>query len=366
MLAGIATALLRPDRFDDFRTVLTWSRSWLTGQLLYAAGPTDTVDYPPWAIAIFTPLTLIPDAGLNLAWAGLHVILAPLLPYLTLRALFPDAPPRYAIVPMLMFLLWDGVWTTLQFSHVTMIAALLAMIYSERRPWLSGALLGLALTKPNISGPFLLWILLMRRYRTAAVAGATVLAGLATFSIGVHRDPGAVLAAYFGDLRILYAGINPAVGMTGLRWFFEALVPVPAATAIMGMVGVGLAAFLWITGSAERRVTGILRCSAPTLACLSTLLLLFNFTNNMMILILPAVVLLLYVDDPATYTLRRGALIVLQLLLMLQPTLHAYRVLAAGSVLLAAVEQINRLIVLGLFVSIAAIFSRQLRSAPAT
>ena len=53
----------------------------------------------------------------------------------------------------------------------------------------------------------------------------------------------------------------------------------------------------------------------------------------------------------------------LQFLLMVQPTLHAYLVLAKGGLLLTGAEQINRLIVLALFVSMVALFSRGLRAA---
>jgi hypothetical protein len=81
-------------------------------------------------------------------------------------------------VPTLFYLCWAAPRTLLQFSLLSMTLACAATLIVDSRWLLSGALLGLALFKPHIAGPFALWMLVTGRIRSFVFAGTVVALGL--------------------------------------------------------------------------------------------------------------------------------------------------------------------------------------------
>src|SRR5689334_17483781 len=74
LAAGVANAL-REGQSQDLRLVVNWAELWLVDSVnpYSSAG----ADYPPNALVLFSPLTLVPDDALAQCWALLCVVVAP-------------------------------------------------------------------------------------------------------------------------------------------------------------------------------------------------------------------------------------------------------------------------------------------------
>ena len=136
-----------PERQTDLETLGRWGREWLAGVNIYA---TETPDYPPHAIVVFSPIGLLSPGVAVRIWAALNLGLAVLAPYLAVRIARPDARPAAMTLPVLMCLSWGGFRTLLQFSLLTLVRSARDDL-SDRRRALSGLSLGLALMKPQMN-----------------------------------------------------------------------------------------------------------------------------------------------------------------------------------------------------------------------
>lgn len=315
--AGVVIAS-RPERQADLDTIREWSRAWLTaGSNVYESRP-DLPEYPPNAIVMLSPLAVIPDAGAVPLWGAINLLLAGAAAWLAMRTMRPSMTPGAAALPIAMCLCWGGFRTLLQFSLLPFTLGLLAMSAARRRPAAGGALLGLALMKPTVAFPFVLWALLTRRWRVAIVGVAVAAAACVVFCLRARVDPFRLVERYAGILHTFYLGDALLVGLSDLRPLITAI-GAPAASsvdAIAVSASLALLAVVIAVGLAERGRGEVPLASAPPLAAVWVLLTFYTLTYGF-ILLLPAAALFLFATDAATRSLRRSAFWLLQLAMMI-------------------------------------------------
>ncbi len=209
---GITNAL-RPRQSQDVKTVAEWSELWLWNSNPYAFA---NADYPPNALVSLAPLALVPESMLAVIWVGLSLVMAGVAVWLTIRQLFPWTPVYGAAVPAVLFFSWGGLRIGLgvgQFQLLALALGLAAVAASNRRPGLSGLLLGLAFLKPHLAAAFFLWAVLTGRVRVMVVAVLVVLAGVLAFSVRLGQSPVEVTGAYLSVLSSELGGPRMAAGI---------------------------------------------------------------------------------------------------------------------------------------------------------
>jgi hypothetical protein len=311
--AGLFIAA-QPGRDSDLLTVRDWVASWLaSGTDLYR----DQIShYPPNAFLTFAPLAFVSASHVTLAWALLNVAMAVLATYLAVRTVRADISPRDAALPMAMFLCWGGFRSLLQFSLFSVWWGLMAIILSRRRPVWSGLSLALALAKPHIGVPFVLWMLFTRHLRALGVAAAAVTIGCAAYCLRAQANPVQVVTSYVETLRGRYMGDGAMTGLAQLRPLITATITGGrAADALATAIAVVLLGFVCWLGFAEARRGHDQLYSAPALAGVWSLLTFYHLTYGF-ILLLPAAALLLLDVDEDRAVFRRRTFWILQLGLM--------------------------------------------------
>ena len=195
--------------------------------------------YPPVVLATYGGASAIIDPRVVsliamvvvLAWFGVHAL--------------KRVPESDVASAMFLLVAGSAVWPVVFFVSWTepLSLALLVLAFATwRRPFLSGAILGLALASKQyfvFLGPFVLFLPgRSRPIRTAA----TVLATTCTVVIGLIPDSGAFVAATFGNLADI--GFRPdSQSLSGVLAEFDLrfLLPSPAWIGI-GLVGAYLIA----------------------------------------------------------------------------------------------------------------------------
>ena len=169
-LAAAVVITSWPERQADLDTIQRWSGNWLLrGDDIYATD-WDYPDYPPHAIVLLSPLGVMSLEWAVRAWSLINLALVFVAPYLALRHVRPDLSASEAALPVLMFVCWSGSRTLLQFSLLALTFGLASTVLADRRPVWSGVCLGLALMKPQIAAPFLVWAVIARRWNVVSVA----------------------------------------------------------------------------------------------------------------------------------------------------------------------------------------------------
>jgi hypothetical protein len=309
-----------PDRQADLDSMRRWGRAWIVdGANIYQAEG-EAPDYPPHAIVVLSPLGLFAPTRAVAAWAAFNLVLAVLSVYLTVHIALPRSvgcAPASVALPMLMFLCWGGFRTLLQFSLLTLTCGLASIVVADRRPAWSGIFLGLALMKPQVAAPFVLWALFTRRWRAVAVATSVVVVGFLLYCLRAAADPLGVVTGYLAILRLLYAG--DAIGFIGLAQLRPLVALAVSRTAVVNAVAGGIAlvllAGICALGFAEGRRRPSLMYSAPALAGIWSLLTFYHLTYGFLLL-LPTAALLLSQEEPEGRAVRTRIFWLLQVALM--------------------------------------------------
>ena len=348
MAAGVALALRDPRRASDLWTMVEWCRAWLIeGRSLYSGADAFT-DYPPNAIVLLSPLTLLPQRWVVPMWTAGALLLTPVLPWLVMRCAAPAQRGLLALtVPTLLYLCWAAPRTLLQFSLLSMTLACAATLIVDSRWLLSGALLGLALFKPHIAGPFALWMLVTGRIRSFVVAGAVVVLGFAVFDVRASESPLTTAIGWGSVLGRAYGGADGLVGHTSLRaWALGAIEDPARADAIW--IALSVVLLVALCGLAMRDRSRDLDdggMAIPAMFCLWSLLTIYHNGNNM-ILMLPAFAFLWFRDARNASPWRWLGILVLQASLAFDVPI---RLSAEASSLgwgRIAIEQFDRCVVL--------------------
>lgn len=350
-----------PDRASDLENVERWGKQWLiAGEDPYA--PADvTTSYPPHGIVALSPLGVLPARLVAPAWAVLNVGFAVLAPWLAIRAIRPTATLSECALPVAMFLCWGGVRTLLQFSMMTLTLSMMAMVLADTRPRWGGVCLGLALIKPQIGVPVLLWAIFTRRRRLVTVAAAVVVAGYVLFCLRAGVAPVRVATRYGEILEQLYLGDALVIGLANVRQLVAlAVSSADTVDAISITIALTLLLAICVVGFREGARNERVMYSAPALAGVWSLLTFYHLTYGFVVL-LPTAMLLIYVSDPATAAVRRAIFSVLQLTLMVDapgvwrrfgPSLNA------PAIVNAIVPHLDRFLMMVIFVSVVTLYLR--------
>lgn len=219
LLAAVSVSVaiwlsLQPARLTDLHRVAAWVTEWTHGAPVYGVG--SDVDYPPWAIVIFSPLAAIPSAWLPVVWVSINLCALAAIA----RRLVPDGGVVFFLV------LAAGAMRTLnQFSLVLVAFALAG---SASSGVMRGLWLGLSLAKPQIGLVFWLQAVWRRQWRLAAEAALVPLVCTIAFSVVAHMPIREVLPAYLRAIALQYG--SGLAGQTEITLWLRALVPaVPAA-----------------------------------------------------------------------------------------------------------------------------------------
>jgi len=365
-LAGGVVIASWPERQSDLNTMRRWGGTWLTAGVNIYGVEGEAVDYPPNAIAMLSLLVSVAPNWLVPIWATLNLVLAPVSVYLAVRAVRPRDPLAAIVPPMLMFLCWGGFRTLLQFTLLTLTLGFAAQVLAKRHPTWSGICLGLALMKPQVAAPFVLWTLFTRRLRVLTIAVLIVAAGFACYCFRTWANPVDVVSQYVKILTFTYA--NDASGLVGLsqmRPLIELAVSNQATVnAVAGAIALTMLAGICTLGYFEGRQHRRLLYSAPALAGIWSLLTFYHLTYGFL-LVLPTATLLLWAEDPGGATIvRRRIFWLLQAGLMFDlPGLWRWfgpslPVPASAGLLLTHADQ---LLMIGLFASMTALSLGSLR-----
>lgn len=315
-LAAAVAITSWPERQVDLDTIQRWGGNWLLrGDDIYATD-WDYPDYPPHAIALLSPLGMLSLAWAVQAWSVINLALLLVAPYLALRHLRRDLSASEAALPMLMFLCWSGSRTLLQFSLLALTFGLASVVLADRRPLWSGVFLGLALMKPQIAAPFLVWAVLARRWTSVAMAFGVVVAGFGVYCARATAHPIDVIVNYASSLQHLYTGQALMLGLAQLRPAFKIVASAPSAVDAMSLAAAALllgvmCAVAWT----ERRLDDRITLAAPPMVALWSLLTFYHLTYGFLIL-LPLAARLLYAEITGTRAFRRRLFWSLQLGLM--------------------------------------------------
>ena len=182
-----------PDRID-LDVYRIGARAWLRGASLYGhlpptpAGPRLPFTYPPIAAMALAPLALVPAtvAGTVLTLVTIALAAAVLRLFLLRLSLSPAA--TVWLLPAALFL--EPVRSTLSFGQVNVI--LMAMVafdcLADTPSWPRGVLTGLAAAVKLTPAAFVLFFLLRRDYRAAAIAGLSFAAATGLGFAAAGRD----------------------------------------------------------------------------------------------------------------------------------------------------------------------------------
>jgi hypothetical protein len=344
-----------PQRAYDLESIRQWGRAWLVDGLNVFQPADSIADYPPNAIVLLSPLSLLPDSVALPLWAAVNLVLVLLAPYLAARFYRPSARFRIIVLPILMFLCWGGNRTLLQFTLLALTLAMAALFLADRRPLTSGVCLGLALMKPQVAVPVLLWTLFTRRWRTAGAAAGIVALAFAVFCIRAHAVPIEVITRWMQILAVYHTDGSVLVGLSELRPLLMALVHnAPAVDRLNAAIAIGLFAGICVAGFRETRVrTGLLYAAPPLAACWA-LLVVRHLTYGFVILL--PVLMVLTLSDSERSRLRIAMFWLLQLGLTLDIPGLARRAGMEGTPLFNAVLiHADRVLLIVLFAGLVAL-----------
>jgi hypothetical protein len=342
-----------PDRQSDLDAVQRSGQEWLVhGANIYESAE-GAIDYPPHAILILSPLALVPPTTAFAMWSIANLALAILAVYLCVRTAAGNAALSTLLAPMAMCLCWGGFRTLLQFTLLSLTCAVASMRTAGSRPVWSGVLLGLALMKPQVALPFVLWSLFTRRWRTVSIAAAAVALGVGLYCLRAQRNPLHVVVGYLAALRGLYTGPDSLSGLSEMRPLIA--LAVADSTIVDGLAATCAGALLLAVcalASREARSRPTIMISLPALAAVWSLLAFRHLTYGF-ILLLPVTAMLLWLKDEATEVNRIRIMWWLQAALMVDlPMLGRWLEPFVPSNLGTVLSHADRLLALALFVAL--------------
>ena len=348
LAAGVVVSS-QEHRLYDLESMMRWGRYWLVdGTNVYEPGVWSAPDYPPNAIVLLSPLALLPALVAQPLWILMNIAMAFVAPYAAARFFRPHDPSRVIALPVLMFLSWGGARTLTQFTLVSLMCSIIAMRAASGGQIAAGAWLGLALMKPHVAAPVLLWSVFTRRWRIAVTALLVTGGLIGVFCVRSGSHPFQVGARYVEILRTYHTGDAILAGISELRPLVKLAADASNVDAIAGSIALALIAAISVAGFLEGAVrTRVLYAAPPLVACW-VLLTFYHLTYGFVIL-LPVMMLLALNDSPPT-RLRKTLFWVLQLGMMFDIPGASRRIGLAGTALVTHfLVHADRVLILGLF-----------------
>ena len=289
----------------DFQTMHGWTADWLWHGINLYAGESYT-DYPPDAIVTLAPIALLPLTPSAWLWALTNIALAIAAPIIAAKAVREDARAADIALLTLTFLAWSATRSLLQYSLLTLVFGLLAWRLADRRPWVAGVLLGLAVMKPQSALPFCLWVVFTGRWRLVLPSVLTVAVLWLAYCARVGAAPLAVAADYVAIMREMYAGPYQQVGHSE----FARLAPAGSADlwrmlTALGTFGLIATTVLQYLLRVPQGKEGHRRFPALPGMVAAAVLITFRHLSYAFVALLPAVAWLLLDDEPESQPARR-------------------------------------------------------------
>lgn len=224
LYAGVLIAM-RADQSQDLGLVLSWSRQALGGVSPYH-GPTSDADYPPHALLIAAPLSLVAPPQAAALWAVLQCAFLVFVAVSSVRIWPRPSPLNYALIVSCV-LMWNSVRVGLGNGQLTALAMTFGMIAVQldpRRVVTTGVLVGAACMKPHVGVAFVVWLLLRRKFKEVTVAALTV--GIATILVSawMRESPIVVVSDFMSVLVRMFDGPVATEGNVELRPLIRYLV----------------------------------------------------------------------------------------------------------------------------------------------
>ena len=313
--AGVLIAL-RVQQSPDVTTVTQWCRTWIQGVNPYPGSMLRT-NYPPYALALLSPLALVPPQLLKGLWAITSVGLAVAAGYLGLRITGANRLTAQTLrLPVGFFLAWESVRIGLglgQFTLLAMVCGFGAVIY--RGTIGRGMLLGLALLKPQIGAAFVLWALLEGSIVSVVWAIVPIVCGTLLFAARLGQHPLTVVGLYGSVLREELAVPAFRQGALELRPLIHDLIPQAAVADVLHlMIVIGSLAMLVVVSRRMSRPNRAL--FLLPLTCLWTLMSVYHPTYDLVMLWPAMTALSTWYSDTRAKPLAVGALLAIQLVLV--------------------------------------------------
>jgi alpha-1,2-mannosyltransferase len=227
--------------------------TWLRGGDMYGPLP-PTVSglalpfiYPPFAAMVLLPLELLPWTAAWIALYAVSVASVAVTLYVVARRVWPAGGRPGALsvasAALPLALLLEPVLETIKFGQVNLVLMALVAVdcLAERTRWPRGLLVGVAAAIKLTPAAFVLFFLLRRDLRAAAVTVATAAAAT---GLGFAVDPASSARYWFG---------GPAAGVSGSVFYTNqtvqavlarAEVPALAARAVWVVAAVALLALI--------------------------------------------------------------------------------------------------------------------------
>ena len=352
LAAGVVVSS-QPDRLHDLESMMRWGRYWLVERKnVYEPGLWGSVDYPPDAVVLLSPLGLLSLSAAHPIWLLMNFVMAILAPYHAARFFRPHDPFRVIALPILMFLCWGGVRTLTQFTLVALSCSMAAMLVSVRRPIAGGAWLGLAMMKPQVAVPVFLWNVFTRRWSVVLTSLAVIGGLVAVFCLRAAAHPLSVAARYVEILAVNHTGDAILAGISEFRpLIYQLVTEVSEVDAIAGSIALGLIAGICVTGFQEGTVRKHVLYAAPPLVACWSLMTFYHLTYGFVILL--PVMMLLALNDAPRSRLRRGLFWLLQLGMMFDiPGLSRRAGLAGTPLFTHVLAHADRALIMTLFVGL--------------
>jgi hypothetical protein len=359
LVAGVVVSS-QEHRLYDLETIMRWGRYWLLeGANVYDPGVWGSVNYPPNAIVLLSPLGLLPLGAVYPIWMALNMAMAMVAPYCAARFFRPHDPFRVIALPILLFLCWGGVRTLTQFTLIALTCSMIAMVVALRGPMAGGAWLGLAMMKPQVAVPVFLWSVFTRRWSVTLTSLAVIGGLVAVFCLRADASPFWIAARYAETLAVRYTGDALLVGISELRpLIYQLVADVSEVDAIAGSIALGLIAGVCVAGVQEGAVrTRVMYAAPPLVACWS-LLTFYNLTYGFVILL--PVMMLLALNDARHSQLRKALFWMLQLGMMFDIPGLSRRVDLSETALFARVlAHADRVLIVALFIGLVVLAWRE-------
>lgn len=348
-------------RLYDLESVMRWGHYWLVEATnVYEPGPWGSVDYPPNAIVLLSPLGLVTPAVAHPIWLLMNVAMAILAPYYAARFFRPHDPFRVIALPILMFLCWGGVRTLTQFTLIALTCSMAAMVISARSPIAAGAWLGIAMVKPQVAIPVLLWSVFTRRWAMVVSAVGVVGGLVAVFCLRANAHVlDDVTARYVEILAVHHTGEAILAGLSELRPLIRQLVTETAdVDALASSIGLGLLAGICMAGFLEGAVRKRVLYAAPPLVACWSLMTFYHLTYGFVILL--PVMMLLALNDAPRSRLRQSLFWLLQLGMMFDiPGLSRRAGITDTALLGNVLAHADRALMVTLFIGLVALAWRE-------
>jgi glycosyl transferase family 87 len=216
-------------RSPDVWTVTHWCRDWLINGVSPYPGVEFRTNYPPYALVLLSPLTIVPERVLGLTWGLISAALALTVGWLGLKVSRVTTRDQAFVVSVGFFLSWESLRVGLglgQFTLVALACGLAAVVSRERVA--RGVLLGLSMIKPQVGIAFLLWALLEGAWTSVVISALPIVLGTLVFAARLGQSPLSVAAAYSDVFRHQVSGIGFRQGTLELRPLIHDIVGRPA------------------------------------------------------------------------------------------------------------------------------------------